>query len=180
MDKIIITTSRLVEKNGVGDLVESLKFLPDNISLWIIGGGQDEFKLKRLVSRLYLDSRVKFFGSVEPAEIPNYLAQADIFCRPSLSEGLGISFLEAMGAGLPTIGTAVGGIPDFLQHHETGWICEVRNPESVADQVRFIINPVNQVKVEEIVIRARKLVAEKYNWDTIAQDMGQIFQKAKI
>lgn len=180
MDKIIIHTGRLVKKNGVEDLIKSLQFLPEKIILWLVGGGEDELKLKHLVSRLHLDSRVRFFGHVEPKKVPEYLQRTDIFCRPSLSEGLGISFLEAMGAGLPTIGTAVGGISDFLKHLETGWICEGKNPKSIAEQVKFIIDPANQPKVKEIVARARKLVEEKYNWDTVAEQMNEIFQKSSI
>ena len=177
MDKIIIHTGRLVKKNGISDLIKSLVYLPSEVKLQLLGGGEDDTELRNLVNKLNVIGRVEFLGHVPPEQVSEYLQRADIFCRPSLSEGLGISFLEAMGAGLPTIGTAVGGIPDFLKHHETGWICEVRNPRSIAEQIQFVVDPTNQVKVEEIVARARKLVEEKYNWDSVAEQMNQIFQK---
>ncbi len=175
----IIHTGRLVAKNGICDLIQALTYLPSEVKLQLLGGGEEEMMLKNLAKKLGVAARVEFLGHVPPERVAEYLHRADIFCRPSLSEGLGISFLEAMGAGLPTIGTAVGGIPDFLKHLETGWICEVKNPKSIADQVKFIIDPVNQAKVQEIVARARKLVEEKYNWDTVAREINVIFKKTQ-
>jgi len=174
-EKIIITTSRLVKKNGVGDLIMALTFLPSHIKLWILGVGPQELLLKDMVRENKLEDRVKFFGLVKPEEVAQYLAQADIFCRPSLSEGLGNSFLEAMAAGLPTIGTPVGGIPDFLREGETGFLCEPENPRSVAEKVFYIIDPSNQDEIEKIKIQAEKLVREKYTWTTVSQKMAKIF-----
>lgn len=172
--KTVITVSRLVKKNGTDTLIESLKFLPDDIRLQILGVGPDEKLLRQLMSRRCLDSRVEFLGQAAPNEVPNYLAQADIFARPSRSEGLGNSFLEAMAAGLPVIGTPVGGIPDFLAHGVTGWFCEAGNPKSIADRVKYILDPVNRAEVEQIIANAKKLVHEKYDWEIISQKMAQI------
>src|SRR3989344_4633436 len=117
----IITTSRLVYKNGIDVLiraaVELKKIRPptSDFRLLIVGGGPEEQKLKQLAHDLKVDDKIEFLGQVSYEKIPEYLAQADIFVRPSRSEGLGSSFLEAMAAGLPIIGTPVGGIPDFLK-----------------------------------------------------------------
>ena len=84
-----------------------------NFKVQIIGSGSDEKKLKDLAKELKVDDIIQFLGHIEPEKVYDYLAEADIFVRPSRSEGLGSSFLEAMGAGLPIIGTPVGGIVDF-------------------------------------------------------------------
>jgi len=175
--KIIITTSRLVYKNGIDDLVKALQFLPSNVKLRILGVGPEEWKLRQLVRSLDLDSRVEFLGHTDHVQLPQYLATADIFVRPSRSEGLGNSFLEAMAAGLPTIGTPVGGIPDFLQDSVTGWFCEVNNPSSVAEKIKYILDPANFVQVEQVTKTARRLVEEKYSWTTITAQMEKIFVK---
>jgi len=113
-DKIIITTSRLVKKNGIQDLIESLQYLPAHIKLLICGVGPLESSLKLAANRYMLNDRVRFLGHIPHTKLPRYLHGSDIFCRPSLSEGMGSSFIEAMAAGLPVIATPVGGIPDFL------------------------------------------------------------------
>ena len=188
-NKIVITTSRLVRKNGVDTLIEAMQFLPDNVKLQILGTGPEKISLTQLMSRLSLDNPVEFLGRVPPDEIPNYLVNADIFVRPSRSEGLGNSFLAAMAAGVPIVGTPVGGIPDFLKgdtladfkvspwEQQTGWFCEVDNPESIAEKVKFILDPANRGEVESVVANARQLVREKYDWETIPQTMAQVIAK---
>ena len=174
---LIITTSRLVKKNAVDDLIKALSFLADNFKLKVVGAGPDEQKLRNLIHDLRLEERVEFAGLVTPEKIFAHLAGADIFARPSLSEGLGNSFLEAMAVGLPTIGTPVGGIPDFLVDNETGWFCEPRNPQSIAEKIKFIVDPANHELVNQVVEKARQLVVEKYNWDKIAEQVGEILGK---
>ena len=165
----LITTSRLVEKNGVGDIIEALTFLPETVSLQILGTGPLGKTLKKQVESLELGRRVQFIGFVPQAEIPTYLAQADIFARPSLSEGQGISFIEAMAAGLPVIATPVGGIPDFLVDGETGLFCEPHNPDSIAQAVKRLIE--DEVLRTRVIAQARAMVEERYDWDLIAEEM---------
>lgn len=165
----LITTSRLVEKNGVGDIIDALKFLPENVRLEILGTGPLDSKLKHHSRILNLESRIKFIGNVEHYDISKYLHEADIFVRPSLSEGMGNSFIEAMAAGLPVIATPVGGIVDFLRDGETGLFCEVKNPESIAVQVKKLSS--DNLLRDRIVENAQKMVREKYDWDLIARDM---------
>ena len=168
---VLITTSRLVKKNGVGDIIGALKYLPEHIKLKILGAGPLEENLKFKIKNLKLEDRVEFLGHVSHYDISKYLHEADIFVRPSLSEGMGISFIEAMVAGLPVITTPVGGIVDFLRDGETGLFCEVRNPESIAVQVKKLMD--NDKLRENIVKNARKMVEEKYDWDLIAKRMKE-------
>lgn len=173
----LITTSRLVEKNAVGDIIDALGFLPENVSLKILGEGplESELKLKAKKLKSY-EARVEFLGHVPNDELPKYLHEADIFIRPSLSEGMGNSFIEAMAAGLPVIATAVGGIVDFLRDGETGLFCQVKNPASIATQVRRLLENENLKNV--IVENAKKMVKEKYDWDLIVREMKEkIFDK---
>lgn len=173
-EKIIITTSRLVYKNGIDTLIKSAKELKNivpkiNFKIQILGEGPEEKKLKSLAEELGVENIVHFFGRVEPEKILEYLSQADIFVRASRTEGLGSSFLEAMGAGLPIIGTRAGGIPDFLKDGETGLFCEIDNPRDLAEKIKLLMD--NGSLVEKIAENGQKLVFEKYNWDNIAKRM---------
>ena len=166
----LITTSRLVEKNGVGDIIDALEYLPENVHLEILGTGPLESELKLKAKKLKSsEARVKFLGLVDQSQIPTHLHNADIFIRPSLSEGMGNSFIEAMAAELPVIATPVGGIVDFLKDGETGLFCEVNNPKSIAEQVKKLIdNPELKTKLIE---NAGCMVREKYDWNLIADQM---------
>ncbi|HRZ30048.1 MAG TPA: glycosyltransferase family 4 protein [Candidatus Paceibacterota bacterium] len=176
-NKTIVTTSRLVKKNGVDTLIRSLTFLPDDYRLKILGVGPDEKKLKNLVRELGLSERVDFVGFVSSENIKDYFAQAEVFARPALSEGLGNSFLEAMAFGLPVLGTPVGGIVDFLKEGETGWLIPPNDPQTLAEKIKFITKEENGAQVEEVTRKARSLVEEKYDWVKIAREMGHLFYK---
>jgi len=172
--KIIITTSRLVIKNGVGDVIKALALLPNEYCFYICGTGPLEQSLKNLVEKLNLDTRVKFAGFKKYSELPQLLKASDIFIRPSLSEGLGNSFLEAMAAGLPTIGTMVGGIPDFLIDGVTGLACEPENIESIARMI-YRAGELSQEEKTKIHDNALKIIKARYNWDDIATEMMAMF-----
>lgn len=174
---LIITTSRLVKKNGLDTLVRAMIFLPKDYKLQIIGVGSELSALKNLVSKFKLIDRVLFVGFVPNSEIPNYLAEAEIFSRPARSEGLGNSFLEAMAVGLPVIAPPVGGIVDFLREGETGWLVGPDEPIALADKIKALTLEANCSQVDEVVLRARRLVEENYNWDKIADKMADILAK---
>ena len=172
-EKVVITVSRLVKKNGVGDLIGAMKDV--EAKLLICGIGNEENKLRELVKSLNIENKVLFLGHVPHDELSKYLAISDVFCRPSLSEGLGNVFLEAMAAGTPVIATPVGGIPDFLFDEKTGWFCEVKNPKSISEKIKWIFDEKNKEEVDEITAAAARLVEEKYNWEKIAVKMREIF-----
>lgn len=174
-DVVIVTASRLSLKNGVDDLIRSLTFLPKHYKVLIAGEGEDRDKLFALVDSKGVKDRVVFLGTRGHGELPGILQCADIFCRPSLSEGLGNAFLEAMACGLPIIGTPVGGIPDFLTDGETGAFCQPRDPESIAKAaLRIQTEPGLR---EKLVRQGEVLVREGYGWDGIAKRIEGILEK---
>lgn len=173
---VLITSSRLVRKNGVGDIIEALPFLPPNVCLVVCGSGALESVLRARVSALGLVERVRFLGFVKMSELPKLLKASDAFIRPSLSEGLGNAFLEAMAAGIPVIGTPVGGIPDFLVENETGFLCRPQHPHSIAEAVTRVIHLSSQER-QRIRAKAQAVVAERYSWDLVAGEMRQLFER---
>jgi len=103
--------------------------------------------------------------------MPKYLKISDVFIRPSLSEGFGISFIEGMVAGLPVIATPVGGITDFLVDKETGLFCEVRNPKSIADKVNLLFE--DKSLREHVINGGMRMAMERYDWNLIAKMMKE-------
>lgn len=169
----LITVSRLVRKNAVDDCIRALSFLGGNAALLVAGSGPDESALKTLARKEGVAERVLFLGEVPHRELPAYLAISDIFVRPSRSEGLGNAFLEAMAAGVPVIGTPVGGIVDFLKDKETGLLAGVGDPKDIALKVGVFLR--DGALRESVRAAAKKLVAERYSWPIIAEEMRTVF-----
>lgn len=175
-DVWLVTTSRLVQKNGIDVVIDALPLLPEYVKFAIVGTGPDEALLRTQVATLKLGERVVFVGSVAYEHIPIYLRACDIFVRPSRSEGMGNSFIEAMASAMPVIGTREGGIADFLfdEAHTpdkapTGWVVEKDQPKQIADAVQDIL--ANPKKVEIVLGNAREYITGRYEWDTVAREM---------
>ena len=181
-DIFLVTTSRLVYKNAIDNVISAFALLPKHISFVVLGTGPDEKKLKQLVERLDLTDRVAFLGHIDHAEMPKYLKASDIFIRPSRSEGMGNSFIEAMAVGLPVIATQEGGIADFLFDEKknpdkpvTGWAVEKDSPKDIARVVKDIVG--HQEKMRAVVKTAQEMVKEKYEWGVIAMETRTVFEE---
>lgn len=178
--RILITTSRLVRKNAVDIVIKSLQTLPENIHFVILGKGEEEGSLRKLATELRVSDRVHFCGEVSNTDVANHLPMSNIFIRPSRSEGMGNSFIEAMAAGLPVIATQEGGIADFLfdekrnpDKEPTGWAVDKDSPGQIAAAVQEIL--AHPEKVARVTATAKKLIAEKYDWNLIAKQMQAVF-----
>jgi len=163
-------------KNGAEHVIRALKLLPENYCYCICGIGNLEGQLKDLTEVLALKNRVKFAGFKTHQELPKILKASDIFIRPSITEGLGNAFLEAMAAGMPTIGTLVGGIPDFLTDNVTGLVCEPKNSESISQTI-LKASQLSQSEKHQLHQNAMKIINEQYNWEYIASRMDYIFNE---
>lgn len=174
--QIIITTSRLVPKNAVDVVIQAMKFLPERVIFLVLGIGPDEEKLKLLAQNEGVLSRVRFLGQVPHTEMPKYLKISDVFTRPSRSEGMGNSFVEAMAAEVPVVATAEGGITDFLfdpeknpDHPPTGLYAITEDPKDTARQLNRFLE--DSTLRDRCVANAKTLVIAKYDWDLIAKTM---------
>jgi len=175
-ENLIVCVSRLEHKNGTHDLIEAAKYLKDlDFKIIICGDGSDREKLEKMVEKFNLKDRVLFLGDILHAELPKYVACADIFIRPSLAEGFGIVFLEAMSAGLAVIGTPVGGIPDFLKHNENGLFCEPGNPKDIADKIETLIK--DKALAQRLIQNSFRTIKEEYNWENISKRIKELYKQ---
>jgi len=172
-DFVVITASRLVYKNGIDILIDAMAHLPDDVKLVIAGNGKDEEKLK-VKSEKFKD-RVIFLGHVMHSKLPELLQSADVFVRPSRSEGMGNSFVEAKVAGLPVLGTEVGGIRDLVRANIVEPIQE-NTPHGVAKKIQQAVDRPKDLIAQQ-QSEARDVVREQFNWDYIAEQYEQVYKK---
>ena len=122
---------------------------------------------------------MKFLGFVDPNDLPLLMQSSDVFIRPSLTEGLGNAFLEAMASRVLTVGTDAGGIPDFLTHGKTGFVVEKEDPRNIAQVITYIEGLPGDKK-EAVRDNAYDLIHSSYSWDKIAIAMKGLFEKLTL
>jgi len=110
--KLIGCSGRLEQVKGQHILIDALHKLPTEVHLALAGCGSMEEKLHRQVKQLGLENRVHFLGRID--DMPTFYQSLDVFCLPSLHEGLPLSPLEAQSCGIPTVVTDVGGSRETL------------------------------------------------------------------
>lgn len=173
-DKVIVTTSRLTLKNGVDTLIDTLALLPEEYKLLIIGAGPDELVLKDKTVKLGLNNRVRFAGRKPYEELYKYLKSSEVFVRLSRSEGFGNSFIEAMAAQIPVVGTDAGGIVDFLENDINGYMVKPENAEAARDA---IVKATTSDLTHTLTETAYARVQERYQWSTVARQFDNLFKK---
>jgi Glycosyltransferase len=145
---VIIQVSRMEAWKGHALHLEALahlRELPDWIC-WMVGGAQRPAEisyheeLRALANRWGIKERVRFIG--ERADVPRLLYAADIFCQPNARpEPFGISFIEALSAGLPVVTTAIGGACEIIKD-SCGMLVPPADAKALAAALRELIqNP---------------------------------------
>lgn len=121
-EPILLFLGRLEQAKGIVDLLEAIAPLCREFpALKLVCGGQGDMAgLRKKVASLDLDEHVDLLGWIDGAVKQNWLERAMIFVLPSYIEGLPMSLLEAMAAGLPIVTTPIGGIPDAITHGNEG------------------------------------------------------------
>jgi glycosyltransferase involved in cell wall biosynthesis len=137
--------------------------------------------MEKLASDLAIADRVAFTGAVAPDDVPNYLAAADVFVGPSKrgpdgsSEGLGLTFIEAMLARTPVVASRLGGILDAVQHERTGLLVSENAPDEIADAVERLAT--DAALASRLRESAFEVARANFTRDAAAQAFSQLFER---
>lgn len=126
---LIGCAARLEKVKGHEVLISALERLPENVHLALAGEGSREDELKSLARKAGLAERVHFLGMVEA--MPEFYRALDVFCLPSLSEGMPLSPLEAQACDVPCVLSDVGACRETLCP-DSGLLAEPGNHEALA------------------------------------------------
>ncbi|MFC4765826.1 glycosyltransferase family 4 protein [Effusibacillus consociatus] len=138
--KILACPARLVPVKGHEHLLSALARLKqdrDDWICWLIGDGPLRENLEQQSRSLNLEQHVSFLGNRD--DVPVLLRQADIFVLPSLQDNLPFSVMEAQVAGKPVVVSNAGGIPEMVEHGETGLISPAGDSESLYQNLKKVI-----------------------------------------
>jgi glycosyltransferase involved in cell wall biosynthesis len=132
-----------------------------DVRLSIVGAGPEQGALYDLRERLDLDGAIEFAGSLSEDDVIERLGSADAFMLASRSEPLGVAYMEAMALGLPTIGTAAGGVGEIITNEHDGLLVPPEDDEQLAAAiVRLMDDPELR---ERLGSNARQTIVERFD-----------------
>ena len=176
---IIMTTRRLVTKNGVIFLVRAFKNIlkkSPKAELVIIGDGPEKQKIEKEIQKLGIATQTHLIGMVTNDQIPSYLAVADIIVVPSIVEASSISVLEAMAMRKPIVASDIPGIREITNY---GKNCKLVTPMNSKELATGIIDLLeNKEKSEELANLGHEEILKNYTWEKKAKEIEEIYYKA--
>lgn len=125
-----------------------------NATLLIVGSGSERSALETLCHELRIDASVCFMGQVPNQVVLEEMAKSQFFIMPSIREGFGIVYMEAMATGCITIGTEGEGIADLIVSGENGLLVPPNDPDAIVCRIMECLN--NPKKAEAIAKRGRE------------------------
>jgi glycosyltransferase involved in cell wall biosynthesis len=132
----ILCVARQYRRKRVKDLLRAMPIVRQKVPrarAVIIGDGPEHLRLRRLVRELHLQDCVQLLGEIPSDDaVVRYYRHADVFCLPTIQEGFGIVFLEAMAAGLPIVSTTAAAIPEVVPQRQAGLLVSPRGVDEVA------------------------------------------------
>jgi glycosyltransferase involved in cell wall biosynthesis len=183
-ERVVLYVGRFDPRKGIETLVRAIgrSHLRNSGKLRvIIGGGSrpgesDGFERERIeeiVAELGLAEIVEFPGRLNPTILPIYYGAADVSVVPSHYEPFGLVAIEAMACRTPVIASDVGGLQFTVRSQETGLLAPPKDDAAFAEAIdRILSNPEWQAQLGQ---QARFHVEEKFSWDGVASQLGQLY-----
>lgn len=116
--------------------VDKLRKSVPRAQLIIVGEGPQQSEITRLIQDLQLESNVKLLGLRQ--DVPRLLAAADCLLLTSVSEGIPLTIIEAMAAGLPVVATNVGGVAEVVVDQHTGYLHQAGDDGAIAASLQYL------------------------------------------
>lgn len=142
------------------------------VEFLISGAGPEETNLRRMARELGIDGHVTFVPNLLDFAEP--LAAMDIFCLPSLQQGLGTIMLQAMGMGKPVIASNVGGVHDVVRNDENALVVRPADAQHLAERILELLN--DPVRARTIAAAGRKTVCHNFSAERMVQQTAELYR----
>ena len=141
--RYILCIAALAEWKGVDvllDAVAKILLADESLNLVIVGDGVMRQRLEAMAASLGISRRTRFLGALPGGEVAQLLQGCELLVVPSRAESFGIVVLEGMICKKPVIASAVGGIPEIIEHEISGILVEPDNPQALSEQIQRVLN----------------------------------------
>ncbi len=143
------------------------------IRIVIAGSGPEERSLRKLATSLELDHQVTFVA--DRTDMRTFLTAMDVFCLPSLQQGIGVLLLEAMALGRPVIASGVGGILTVLDNNQAGMTVPASDSCQLAGAISRLIN--DPAHARQMAQSGRSLVKQRFSIQSMIDDVTAMYSE---
>lgn len=143
------------------------------VEFLVAGAGPEEENLRRLARELDITEHVTFVPNL--LGFTGSLAAMDIFCLPSLKQGLGTTMLEAMALGKPVIASGVGGVYSVIRDGETGLVVPPKDSGRLAERILEVLD--DPMRARAIGESGRRLVQKEFNVETMVRRTAGLYEE---
>lgn len=167
---LLLSVGEINENKNHQIIVKALAKLNDpNVHYVLAGLGPQQDYIQQLAGQLDIAEQVHLLGYRK--DIPELNHTADVFCFPSLREGLGLAAIEAMACGLPILTSNVHGINDYSVDELTGYKCDPHSEEQFCRAISKLMDSVRTHKMGE----HNKKAASIYDVEKVCTELGRIY-----
>jgi N-acetyl-alpha-D-glucosaminyl L-malate synthase BshA len=174
-EKILVHISNFRPVKRVLDVMEVFarvqRVIPSRLLL--VGDGPDRAKLEQMCREQGTCDTITFTGNLPMVE--EVLAGADLFLLPSETESFGLAALEALASGVPVIATAVGGLPEVVDHGETGFLLPVGDVEGMAKAAVELL--LDEPRHRAFAAAGRAAAFERFDQDKVVGQYRQVYER---
>lgn len=177
-DVVIGVVARLAPIKDHANLLQALARMRVGaarpLRLLVVGDGPERAGLEATCATLRLTERVSFLG--ERRDTADLLNAFDIYALCSLNEGMNLTLLEAMSAGLPVVTTAVGGSPEIVADGDTGLLVPASQPNALAQALQHMVDIGDERR--EWGARGRARVLARFSQDGMLRSYLELYEPA--
>ncbi|MDX1495701.1 MAG: N-acetyl-alpha-D-glucosaminyl L-malate synthase BshA [Longimicrobiales bacterium] len=174
-EKIIMHVSNFRPVKRVTDVIETFARLSTRVEsrLVMVGDGPDRPRAERRARALGIRDKVLFLGKHQSVE--ELVACADLFLLPSQTESFGLAALEAMACGVPVVASLTGGLPEVIDHGESGFLLEVGDVDAMADAGARLLT--DDALHDATAEKARAAAVERFSAEAVVPRYEEYYRR---
>jgi N-acetyl-alpha-D-glucosaminyl L-malate synthase BshA len=174
-EKVIIHISNFRKVKRLQDVIETFAHIQEHVpaKLLLVGDGPEVQTAFEMVGKLHLKDEVLFLGRQK--NISDLLSISDIKLLMSEQESFGLVLLEAMACEVVPIATNVGGIPEVIEHGQTGYMVELGDTEHAAHYAIELLR--DDQRLKEFTTRAKECVHDRFSSEKIVQHYIALYKE---
>jgi len=165
----VLSVARMYPRKRLGDLLRAAAVLRQRIpdaQVRIVGEGPESARLRALHRELQLGDAAILLGEVTRRTLAVEYVGAHCFCLPTVQEGFGLVFAEAMAAGLPVVACRAAAVPEIVEDRRTGILVTPRSPDELATALETLLT---NKKLSEEFGRAASQRVEAFGLESVAR-----------